>query len=118
MGKPGQAVGEEWSDEKAAQQKCPDGSPFKMSDHKGRSHPDTAECDQLRYSNVTGKSGRDKTAQHHGHPESRRRPDGSGLSEARSEEHTSELQSRGHLVCRLLLEKKKPADRPTARQQR
>src|SRR5439155_25551041 len=27
--------------------------------------------------------------------------------EPRSEEHTSELQSRGHLVCRLLLEKKK-----------
>src|SRR2546429_5067629 len=27
----------------------------------------------------------------------------------RSEEHTSELQSRLHLVCRLLLEKKKPA---------
>src|SRR5690625_6642056 len=25
----------------------------------------------------------------------------------RSEEHTSELQSRGHLVCRLLLEKQK-----------
>src|SRR5215510_6142240 len=29
----------------------------------------------------------------------------------RSEEHTSELQSRGHLVCRLLLEKKKIKDR-------
>src|SRR5690625_6746898 len=29
----------------------------------------------------------------------------------RSEEHTSELQSRGHLVCRLLLEKKKEAAR-------
>src|SRR5437660_9503635 len=29
------------------------------------------------------------------------------LSDVRSEEHTSELQSRGHLVCRLLLEKKK-----------
>src|SRR5437660_9089794 len=29
---------------------------------------------------------------------------------ARSEEHTSELQSRGHLVCRLLLEKKKPSE--------
>src|SRR5690625_6642691 len=29
-------------------------------------------------------------------------------AETRSEEHTSELQSRGHLVCRLLLEKKKP----------
>src|SRR5690625_6777029 len=28
----------------------------------------------------------------------------------RSEEHTSELQSRGHLVCRLLLEKKKPLE--------
>src|SRR5690625_5547759 len=28
------------------------------------------------------------------------------LSEDRSEEHTSELQSRGHLVCRLLLETK------------
>src|SRR5690625_5400965 len=26
---------------------------------------------------------------------------------SRSEEHTSELQSRGHLVCRLLLDKKK-----------
>src|SRR5690625_6244597 len=29
------------------------------------------------------------------------------VSYPRSEEHTSELQSRGHLVCRLLLEKKK-----------
>src|SRR5207253_4105650 len=31
------------------------------------------------------------------------------MMQGRSEEHTSELQSRGHLVCRLLLEKKKPA---------
>src|SRR3712207_8456932 len=30
-----------------------------------------------------------------------------GAVEARSEEHTSELQSRQYLVCRLLLEKKK-----------
>src|SRR3989442_7217423 len=30
-----------------------------------------------------------------------------GLDATRSEEHTSELQSRPHLVCRLLLEKKK-----------
>src|SRR5690625_6190953 len=45
-----------------------------------------------------------------------RRPNGSQINaeaagvavdERRSEEHTSELQSRGHLVCRLLLEKKK-----------
>src|SRR5690625_5325262 len=31
--------------------------------------------------------------------------------EQRSEEHTSELQSRGHLVCRLLLEKKNTVTR-------
>src|SRR2546422_2766185 len=39
---------------------------------------------------------------------SRRDQDG----DERSEEHTSELQSRLHLVCRLLLEKKKITDRP------
>src|SRR3712207_7000116 len=33
---------------------------------------------------------------------------------ARSEEHTSELQSRQYLVCRLLLEKKKNHQRPTS----
>src|ERR1035437_4736608 len=33
--------------------------------------------------------------------------DGCGLEVVRSEEHTSELQSRQYLVCRLLLEKKK-----------
>src|ERR1039458_7463568 len=33
--------------------------------------------------------------------------DSSGTSPMRSEEHTSELQSLRHLVCRLLLEKKK-----------
>src|SRR2546422_2058226 len=39
---------------------------------------------------------------------SRRTPDQrADPGEARSEEHTSELQSRLHLVCRLLLEKKK-----------
>src|SRR2546422_6575765 len=32
-------------------------------------------------------------------------------TQARSEEHTSELQSRLHLVCRLLLEKKKKQKR-------
>src|SRR5205809_2372196 len=34
-------------------------------------------------------------------------PRDSFANESRSEEHTSELQSRLHLVCRLLLEKKK-----------
>src|SRR5439155_26226418 len=37
----------------------------------------------------------------------RPRTAGADWSSSRSEEHTSELQSRGHLVCRLLLEKKK-----------
>src|SRR5215813_14304371 len=47
-------------------------------------------------------------------PRSSRRPSRRSRSSAlalaswqRSEEHTSELQSRPHLVCRLLLEKKK-----------
>src|SRR2546430_3363303 len=45
-------------------------------------------------------------------------PDAAGCREAsggtasRSEEHTSELQSQSNLVCRLLLEKKKQAERP------
>src|SRR5256886_6624248 len=34
------------------------------------------------------------------------------LVRARSEEHTSELQSQSNLVCRLLLEKKKKNDNP------
>src|SRR5437870_9154403 len=37
----------------------------------------------------------------------RHRRGGRGRGRERSEEHTFELQSRGHLVCRLLLEKKK-----------
>src|SRR3989442_7721848 len=36
-----------------------------------------------------------------------------GAERTRSEEHTSELQSRPHLVCRLLLEKKKRASAGT-----
>src|SRR5258708_8073180 len=40
---------------------------------------------------------------------------GAGVQDYRSEEHTSELQSPDHLVCRLLLEKKKtPCNRPPA----
>src|SRR5690625_6687665 len=37
------------------------------------------------------------------------------MDHERSEEHTSELQSRGHLVCRLLLEKKKNKTRSVAK---
>src|SRR5258708_11719599 len=37
-------------------------------------------------------------------------PSGHAAIKSRSEEHTSELQSPDHLVCRLLLEKKKNRD--------
>src|SRR5437870_5899605 len=40
---------------------------------------------------------------------------GLAAGQRRSEEHTSELQSRGHLVCRLLLEKKKQSILPSNR---
>src|SRR5690625_6853056 len=40
-------------------------------------------------------------------PRSHTRPGGRSVVSVEIEEHTSELQSRGHLVCRLLLEKKK-----------
>src|SRR5690625_6626067 len=39
------------------------------------------------------------------------------MGRSRSEEHTSELQSRGHLVCRLLLEKKNKNGQELDRQQ-
>src|SRR5205807_5252773 len=45
------------------------------------------------------------------------RPPG-GVPKARSEEHTSELQSPCNLVCRLLLEKKKKSKQPTIRLRR
>src|SRR5207253_8943756 len=65
--------------------------------------------------------GRDPAEAHHSHDAQRaerpsrgldvrrghRAPGMAALRVVRSEEHTSELQSRGHLVCRLLLEKKK-----------
>src|SRR5205809_1707603 len=44
---------------------------------------------------------------HASEPCASRRTDAGGSRLRRSEEHTSELQSRLHLVCRLLLEKKK-----------
>src|SRR5256885_4371876 len=44
----------------------------------------------------------------------RRAPGEPGCTRARSEEHTSELQSPCNLVCRLLLEKKKKGGHPYA----
>src|SRR2546421_9343913 len=57
--------------------------------------------------------GRGRRRRRRGHPPLRRSGAGQSLGPAgargdvRSEEHTSELQSRSDLVCRLLLEKKK-----------
>src|SRR2546422_3256844 len=50
---------------------------------------------------------REKTEEQHPHRRVCPHSPLGGLSRMRSEEHTSELQSRLHLVCRLLLEKKK-----------
>src|SRR5436190_9905765 len=54
--------------------------------------------------------GRQRSVLGHGRPAVAQ--DGS-LASARSEEHTSELQSHSDLVCRLLLEKKKKKNRPS-----
>src|SRR2546429_5311334 len=50
----------------------------------------------------TARSGLLPSSRRHNRP-----PQSCGRIQTRSEEHTSELQSRLHLVCRLLLEKKK-----------
>src|SRR2546422_1124502 len=60
-----------------------------------------------------GRAIKDRPSDHRLAPRSGKQPlleqglDHAGAVHARSEEHTSELQSRLHLVCRLLLEKKK-----------
>src|SRR3712207_7654523 len=64
-----------------------------------RVRPDPRRPQQLDRHDVAGQL----------HPEHR------GAGAPRSEEHTSELQSRQYLVCRLLLEKKKPKKPETHR---
>src|SRR2546422_3436981 len=69
-----------------------------ISTAPGRARPRSADAD--RHQHGARRRGQDR----------RRPPDG-----LRSEEHTSELQSRLHLVCRLLLEKKKNTNKNTAK---
>src|SRR3712207_7947684 len=58
-----------------------------------------AEANSAAAKSLTSGTGEDDASKEYRAPCRRRRP--------RSEEHTSELQSRQYLVCRLLLEKKK-----------
>src|SRR5690554_7753165 len=65
------------------------------------SHADASEAPAVRLNSATSSSARASTA-----IVSFARAERSPSGVKRSEEHTSELQSRPHLVCRLLLEKK------------
>src|SRR5712672_4763019 len=89
---------------------CPDDRSWRQPPDGARSAPRARSRSRVRF---RGRRGR--------HNESRRldldlvarrsqvshRKDGNDPARARSEEHTSELQSLAYLVCRLLLEKKK-----------
>src|SRR2546422_7903426 len=69
-----------------------------------RSDPPEKKSDSTRLGPALGAA---KPNRRIGPPEFRLKPLGDPDTVRRSEEHTSELQSRLHLVCRLLLEKKK-----------
>src|SRR2546422_3483384 len=68
-----------------------DALPISHASHRARPASSTSAVRALRFS----------------HGPTRGATAASSSCESRSEEHTSELQSRLHLVCRLLLEKKK-----------
>src|SRR3712207_7522177 len=63
-------------------------------------------CEDDRHHTGGDDAERDEAARRLAHPPARHRPLRDLNPDARSEEHTSELQSRQYLVCRLLLEKK------------
>src|SRR3712207_8737981 len=69
-------------------------------------------CRTLRRGSPSRGTDRDRTAPTRSCPAlgTARGPETPHACSARSEEHTSELQSRQYLVCRLLLEKKKMID--------
>src|SRR5437870_10146117 len=66
-------------------------------------HKQMAECDRQLKQYLQQREDRSQGAPL---PEEKRKGRLKKKRANRSEEHTSELQSRGHLVCRLLLEKK------------
>src|SRR3989442_10926661 len=67
----------------------------------------TLESDYIFYLHVLGKADPGRIAKLANYIRRKQLPEGGWNIYPRSEEHTSELQSRPHLVCRLLLEKKK-----------
>src|SRR5207302_6173361 len=70
-----------------------------------RTRPQAGQAGRRRREGRTGRADRQHLS---GVPRPRRRTEARGhRADHRSEEHTSELQSRENLVCRLLLEKKK-----------
>src|SRR5204862_6118919 len=69
---------------------------------------------RVRGGSLCGREGRRRGGgRRRGHPQRkpRRKPPAKPSLRMRSEEHTSELQSRRDLVCRLLLEKKKKKEK-------
>src|SRR2546429_1834875 len=78
-------------------------TPLFRSEHGGEQN----DRDSRQHDGVTGARAVDQTGEEAGAGDRGRQANGKGRSRNRSEEHTSELQSRLHLVCRLLLEKKK-----------
>src|SRR5258708_17868466 len=69
---------------------------WRHSDHPDRNPPERRQHGEVRQSKRNWRFGGQRYAAHRYLP-----------PRHRSEEHTSELQSPDHLVCRLLLEKKK-----------
>src|SRR5438034_6556904 len=84
-----------------------------------RSAQDVQQPDGRRLGAGRGRGGvprRQRTGPAGGDAPGRVERDDRGRRPARSEEHTSELQSHSDLVCRLLLEKKKKKNKPKCNQ--
>src|SRR5258707_9331588 len=78
--------------------------------------PYTTLFRSLEFRSHGGAAGIDPNGQYHGDRVGETRQIHAGHRGTRSEEHTSELQSRQYLVCRLLLEKKKKSKKQTQNQ--
>src|SRR3712207_7013798 len=80
----------------------------RQQDPADRPAPGSAEVEQGAVErHRRRRAGRRLLREQRRHPHLARGGDERGQRQQRSEEHTSELQSRQYLVCRLLLEKKK-----------